>query len=278
MRMLFKLIKKLLILVCIAGVFCAYAIFIEPHLLTTEDVVVSSDYTDSKTGQTLTIAHFSDTHLGFHFDLTQLQKAVDEINAHHPDIIVFTGDLIDNAKTYTQIEQISPILAKLEAPLGKYAVYGNHDYGGGAERHYQQICTESGFHLLVNDVRKITLPNNKRIIIGGLDEAFLGSPDPAAVESQFSPVAVNILLLHEPDYIEQFHTKPQLALAGHSHGGQIQFPFFGPLITPIYAEKYTDGAYPLNHTLLYVNTGLGTTKLPVRFAVPPVITFYQLEL
>ena len=71
---------------------------------------------------------------------------------------------------------------------------------------------------------------------------------------------------------------PQLAVAGHSHGGQIQLPFFGPLITTAYAEKYTDGAYPLGHTLLYVNTGLGTTKLPMRFAVAPVITFYQVEI
>ena len=278
MRTLLKLIKLIFTLLCLLGIIFVYAIFIEPNRLTTEEVTVSSKYTDSKTGQSLTIAQFSDTHLGFQFDLEDLQKAVDKINAQKPDLIFFTGDLIDHANSYDHIEQIGAILAQLEAPLGKFAIYGNHDYGGGAERHYQQICAEGGFTLLVNDVKKITLSNNKLLCIGGLDEALLGNPDPEAVEAQFSPVAVNILLLHEPDYIEQFKTMPQLAVAGHSHGGQIQLPFFGPLITTAYAEKYTDGAYPLDKTLLYVNTGLGTTKLPMRFAVPPVITFYQLEV
>lgn len=278
MRTLFKMIKAIFTLLCLLGLVFAYAIFIEPRLLTTEQVEVSSDYTGSKTGQILTIAQFSDTHLGFQFDLEQLQKTVDMINAQKPDLIFFTGDLIDHANSYDQIDEVGAVLAQLEAPLGKYAIYGNHDYGGGAERHYQQICAEGGFTLLVNDVKKITLSNNKLLCIGGLDEVMLGQPDEAAVEAQFSPVAVNILLLHEPDYIDRFETKPQLAVAGHSHGGQIQLPFFGPLITTAYAEEYNDGAYPLGDMLLYVNTGLGTTKLPMRFAVPPVITFYQLEV
>ena len=278
MRTLLRMIKWIFTLLCLLGLIFIYAIFIEPKLLTTEQVEVSSEYTDSKTGQMLTIAQFSDTHLGFQFDLEKLKKTVDKINAQKPDLIFFTGDLIDHASSYDQIDEVGAVLAQLEAPLGKYAIYGNHDYGGGAQRHYQQICAEGGFTLLVNEVQKITLSNNKLLCIGGLDEVLLGDPDPAAIEAQFNPVAVNILLLHEPDYIDQFETMPQLAVAGHSHGGQIQLPFFGPLITTAYAEKYTDGAYPLGHTLLYVNTGLGTTKLPMRFAVAPVITFYQVEI
>ena len=281
MRLFFRLIKLLFTIICLLGLLFAYAIFIEPNWLTTEQVPVSSRYTASKTGGSLSIAQFSDTHLGFQYDLEDLEKAVSEINQAQPDIVVFTGDLIDHAKSYARIEEVGAVLAKIEAPLGKYAIYGNHDYGGGAEKHYQSIMAEGGFQLLVNETVPLTLPNGKLVTIGGLDEVMLGQPDPQAVEARFSPVGVNVLLLHEPDYVDQFNTLPNLAIAGHSHGGQVQLPFYGPLITTAYAERYNDGFYavgPAQDTMLYVNTGLGTTKLPMRFANPPVITFYQLEL
>lgn len=281
MRTFWKFLKLIFSCICLLGLIFFYAIFIEPHLLITEQIPISSDITASKTSQSLTIAQFSDTHLGFQYDLEDLEKAVAQINSAQPDIIVFTGDLIDHANSYDQIDEVSAVLAKLEAPLGKFAVYGNHDYGGGAKEHYQRILAESDFTLLINEVFTITLPNGKLICIGGLDEMMLGHPNIAAIENGFSPVAFNLLLLHEPDILDDFEKLPHVALAGHSHGGQVQIPFYGPLISTAYAEKYNDGLYligPSEKNMLYVNTGLGTTKLPMRFANPPAITFYQIEL
>lgn len=279
MRLILKLLRLFFSLIVLFGLLLTYSIFIEPKLLITDTLDIGPQYTQSNIGETITIVQFSDTHLGFHFDLAQLKKVVEHINSLTPDIVVFTGDLIDEASTYTEIEQVAPILAQIEAPLGKYAIYGNHDYGGGAHRYYDDIMAQSGFLLLVNEVHRIILENNAKLEIGGLDEIMLGKPDIEKITADFSPLAVHLLLLHEPDYIDQFTTLPHVALAGHSHGGQVQLPFLGPIIHTAYGEKYVEGSYFLNgKNLLYVNIGLGTTKLPIRFAAIPTITEIKLTL
>lgn len=276
MKFLFRLLKGIFSFTLLLGCLFFYAIFIEPSLLTVKEVYLNIDNFNSN--DELTIAQFSDTHLGFHYDLDDLEKAVEKINSLQPDLIVFSGDLIDNAHEYEDIANITPILQKLEAPLGKFAVYGNHDYGGGAMNHYQEIMIDSGFTLLVNATVPLTLNNGSTLAISGLDEAYFGEPDPDKLEEMITGYPYHLLLLHEPDIIDSFSTLPNLALAGHSHGGQIQIPFFGPLITTRYAEKYIDGSYQLTEdSLLYVNTGLGTTRFPMRFANVPEITFFHLQ-
>lgn len=277
MRIIFKLFKLVFSLLLLTGCLLFYAIFIEPNVILTETVSFeNTSLNPTATSQPLKIIQFSDTHLGFHFDLAQLEKTVQLINQNQPDLVVFTGDLIDHAKSYDSIDQIAPILAQIQAPLGKFAVYGNHDYGGGAARHYAEIMADSGFTLLVNDVVSLTLPDGRQMQIGGLDEVMLGKPDPEKVIAQFSDLDYNLLLLHEPDIIQHFlSSPPNLALAGHSHGGQVQIPFYGPLLTTAYAQDYIEGTYPMgddNQHHIYVNTGLGTTKLPLRFANFPIIS------
>ena len=279
MRIIKFILKSMITIFLLAGCLFTYATYIEPHMITTDTIRINTS-SASDTPVSLKIIQFSDTHLGFQFDLKQLEKTVAMINKHKPDLVVFTGDLIDHAKSYDHIEDIGPILAKIEAPLGKYAVYGNHDYGGGAEKHYQRIMIEGGFKLLVNEVESITLENGAIVAIGGLDEMMLGEPDPQKLIESYPSGAYTILLTHEPDLIDYFTlTKPNLTLAGHSHGGQIQLPFYGPVITTAYAEKYIEGEYALDSeglATIHVNTGLGTTKLPMRFLTPPVLSIIDL--
>lgn len=299
MKYLLDFCKAIFTLILLLGMLFFYGIFIEPKLLTIDTLSVEhsfiiEDYAvidqDNKQvvvvkssdllGKQITVAQFSDTHLGFHYDLEQLQQVVETINDYSPDIVVFTGDLIDDANSYRQIDEIAPVLSQLNAPLGKYAIYGNHDYGGGAHRYYEDIMAASGFTLLVNEVQTITLSDKVQLCIGGLDEVMLGQPDVSLVTEQFSPTAFNLLLLHEPDHIDQFTSLPNLALAGHSHGGQVQLPFWGPLIRTAYAEKYVEGTYHIDpqdpKRLLYVNIGLGTTKLPIRINACPTISLIKI--
>ena len=227
------------------------------------------------------IVQFSDTHLGFHYSLQQLTKIVDRINKLNPDVVFFTGDLMDEPNKYNHYEEIIPVLSNLKAPFGKYSIYGNHDHGGYGTDIYREIMNNSGFVLLQNQHQEIKLLDGSSIYIIGLDDAMLGKPDIEMAVTGIPVDSYNILLAHEPDLADAAHPfNIQLQISGHSHGGQVKIPFVGPLITPPYSEKYYEGFYELGNddqTLtLYVNRGLGTTRLPFRFLSKPELTMFTL--
>lgn len=213
------------------------------------------------------VVQFSDTHFSEDFPHEQQQKLVNEINTLQPDIVVFTGDLIDNFSTYGEKRYESQkILSEIRAPLGKYTVFGNHDRGGGGGYLYKEYMEEAGFTVLVNETEQITAKNGQSITIAGLDDFLLGKPDIQHTLSDLQGDDFNMLLVHEPDVVQQVSSYPvHFQMSGHSHGGQVQIPFIGPLITVPLAMNYTDGLYEVEGTQLYVNRGLGTTRMPVRF-------------
>ena len=113
MKFFLRLFKGIFSCTLLLGCLFFYAIFIEPALLNVKQVYLNIENFSTETE--LTIAQFSDTHLGFQYDLDDLEKAVEKINSLEPDIIVFCGDLIDNAAKYGDITNIAPILQKLQA-------------------------------------------------------------------------------------------------------------------------------------------------------------------
>ncbi|MDQ0155832.1 metallophosphoesterase [Robertmurraya andreesenii] len=227
------------------------------------------------------IVQFSDTHLGFQYTLEQLAKLVEKINSIQPDILFFTGDLLDAPNQYREIDQTISILKKLHAPFGKFAVYGNHDHGGYGTDLYRDIIEKAGFTLLLNESTRIQMNEKEHIYVIGIDDAMLGRPDLQAAISEVPDDAYKILLSHAPDladYATNFNI--QVQLSGHSHGGQIQLPFIGALVKPPFAEKYFEGFYRIGSTnplTLYVNRGLGTTRLPFRFLSVPELTVFTLK-
>lgn len=226
------------------------------------------------------IIQFSDTHIGFQYTMEQLEKLITKINKIQPDIIFFTGDLLDDPRHFTEKNRIITMLSKLNSPLGKFAVYGNHDHGGYGSGLYKQIMEQSGFNLLLNTSATVKLLDGSTLRIAGIDDAMLGKPDLAAAMANIPQNSFTILLSHAPDKADEAIRYPiQLQLSGHSHGGQIQIPFYGPWVTPPFAEKYVEGFYNLGDekTLtLYVNRGLGTTRLPFRFLSQPEIALFTL--
>lgn len=257
-----------------------YAKNIEPRRLSilTHDIIHPT-IPDEFVG--LKMIQFSDTHLGFQYNLEQLGKLITIIQAHQPDILFFTGDLLDEPNKYTNTNEVISLLKKLEAPFGKFAVYGNHDHGGYGSTIYKNVMIEAGFTLLCNEAVEINNENNSSIYIIGIDDAMLGKPDIAASVKDVPAHSYKILLSHAPDLADKAVTYGiQLQLSGHSHGGQIKLPLVGDLVKAPFAENYTEGFYEIegNSPLtLYVNRGLGTTRLPFRFLTTPELTIFTLK-
>lgn len=226
------------------------------------------------------IIQFSDTHLGFSYSLSQLERLVANLNGFSPDIVIFTGDLIDKPHQYKKAKSIIPILKNIEAPLGKLAIFGNHDHGGNGTNIYRSIMEAAGFRILQNESVRIKLIDNSQIIIAGIDDCILGKPSIQQALPKQSNTTYTILLAHEPDIAtEAAEYNIHLQISGHSHGGQIKIPLYGPLYTPPLGEKYFEGLYVVgkNKMQLYVNRGLGTTRLPLRFLSKPELTIFTLR-
>lgn len=254
-----------------------YTTFIERNLL----IVKRNNITINENGEDkLKVVQITDTQLGEYYNLGHLNKVVNKINNLNPDIVVFTGDLIDNAVAYEDIYNISDILGKIKANIGKYGVYGNHDIGGGAVRYYEDIMIESGFTILENENEFIEY-NGRFINILGGDEALMGNHNAKETVKNIDEEDLNLLLIHEPDLIQEYEEYPiDLALSGHSHGGQVYIPFYGPIKKNVLSEIYNKGLYDIDNereTKLYVSTGLGNTKVPFRFMNIPEIALFNIK-
>lgn len=222
------------------------------------------------------IALLSDIHLGFFYAPKDFSTVVDRINALNPDVICFAGDFLDSYTSLGVLKPTIPILSRLKASFGKFAVLGNHDYRVGVE-HVIQGLESGGFRVLKND-HTVLKKGNGRLFLIGLDDILEGTPNLEEAMEGIPETACSILLVHEPDsadYISKFPI--ELQLSGHSHGGQVCFPFIGPLLSSRLGKKYPSGLHKVDQLMLYTNRGLGTTILPIRFLCRPEITMITLE-
>ena len=227
----------------------------------------------------LKIVHFSDIHYGRTIFNKELEYLVKEINKIKPDLIFFTGDLIDKDIDVNkdEINEITKILSKLESNIGAYFVTGNHDI---THKEYLTILKNSGFKDLNNDYDVLYSEKNENIFIAGLESEHLGKPDTLKINEYLDKNKHNykILLLHTPDSIEMFNDNTfNLVLAGHSHNGQVRLPFIGSFIYPPGSIKYNNPYYKVNKKDLYISSGIGTSNLNFRFLNKPSFNFYRLN-
>lgn len=229
-----------------------------------------------KTFEGWKIVQFSDIHLGFHYGIEDFQSVVRMINNLNPDIIFFTGDLIQAG--YMEPELSIPLLQALKVNRGgKWAVIGNHDYS--APDQVIEVLTRSQFKVLKN-THDFIESNQQRLYIAGIDDVMYGSPNIAKAVEGLSDHECVLLLAHEPDIADESSLHPiQAQFSGHSHGGQVRLPFYGPIIKQRLARKYEDGFYQVGTSKmpLYVNRGIGTTNLAIRFFCRPEITVFHLS-
>ncbi|MGG5315606.1 metallophosphoesterase [Enterococcus sp. AZ072] len=218
-----------------------------------------------------TIAHISDIHFSRFYSPKRFSKIVAAINLQVPEVIIFTGDLVEDFRYWRKRDcsEIIRQLAALQAVKGKFAILGNHDYQSEGQQQVQDILVKGGFTLLDNQTQVI-----ETISLSGIEDNQGGIPDYSITPL---PADFSILLIHEPDQVDEIKALSSfdLVLAGHSHGGQLHLP--GLPYRNHGSKKYWAGIYHLSeHSLLIVNTGLGTTGPPLRFRVIPEILYLHL--
>ncbi|WP_066066264.1 metallophosphoesterase [Neobacillus soli] len=257
-----------------------YANRIEPSLLEIKQQQIKHSLIP-RSFDGLKIVQFSDTHLGFQYTLNQFKKLVDTINEIKPELIFFTGDLMDEPNKYMELNKLAAILTELQAPLGKFCVFGNHDHGGYGSEIYRNIMETTNFTVLLNESTPIKVKNGGSIYLLGIDDAMLGKPDLPLALKKVPNNKFSILLSHAPDLADAAsHFPIHWQLSGHSHGGQVKIPFIGALVKPPFAEIYPEGLYTIGAEKplsLYVNRGIGTTRLPFRFMAKPELTVFTLK-
>ena len=273
-------LRTLRLLLLAGFLLIGYARCIAPyHLAVTEEAyqepLLSIEQTQA---EGLKIAVFSDTHFSDYYTPRHFENVIRRINDASPDLVFFLGDLVDDLSTYTgELSDIQESLSRIHAKAGKYAVYGNHDYGGNMEFVYPDVMKAGGFQLLVNQMETLESLN---LCILGIDDVSIGYGDPEAA-SQLDPDRCCIVLCHEPDIVDRMLSYPiDYMYAGHTHGRQVNLKMFDPFILPAYGKKYIRGTFEMDNsrqTILYVTSGIGMTKLPLRLGSMPEISLTALK-
>jgi len=228
------------------------------------------------------IVQLSDLHYGRTVDDKKLEEIAARINELKPDLIVFTGDLVDKDIKITdkKLASIKAFLTSLDSKIGKYAVKGNHDY---SNKLFENIMTDSGFKTLTNESDLIYYQENTPIIISGFASSIKTIPDYDNVFTNLNLTEeelntyYKILLVHEPDQLLKLDDKNfDLVLSGHSHNGQVRLPIFGAIIKTNGAKTYYESYYKVDDTDLYISGGVGCSVLNFRFMNKPSFNFYRL--
>lgn len=225
----------------------------------------------------LRIALLTDLHAGGATPLSLVRRAVQLAMAERPHLIALTGDFAkDDASSF---QPVFDALETLKAPLGVYAVPGNHDYVVGIERWHREIAEEPGIVDLTNRVRMLRV-GDAHVCVAGVDDYYEGSPTldplPSPEERDFT-----LLLAHTPDQAERTRRDEDavdLMLAGHTHGGQVRLPVTGALINSAKHDGlYEAGLRRRPWTQVYTSRGLGTIHLPIRFMCRPEVAIIHLQ-
>ena len=269
--------KGLLSRVIIFLVIFGFLIYLDARYVGTKGLVIREEaITSEKLPEAFNgfkIVHFSDLHYGTTVFLEELENLVDKINLLNPDIVVFTGDLIDKNYKLTDEEKndIINVLKKINPKEDVYAVRGNHD----SNDYFESIMSLSNIILLDNSNVNIYNGSLDFISLIGLDDYLEGNLDLSKAYEGISDDSYKIMLTHAPDVIDKLDTMPDLILAGHSHNGQVRIPFMPPLFKVNGARTYNDEKYVLDNSLLYISGGVGTSKYPLRLFNKPSINLYR---
>jgi predicted MPP superfamily phosphohydrolase len=209
------------------------------------------------------IVQFSDVH--HKGDRAYLASVIKKINALSPDFVCFTGDLIEEGK---HLPEALELLSRIKSPM--YGVPGNHDYWSKVPfTGISQCFAASGGRWLLDET--CITSDGKFSITGASFFTFKSTP------LKVDPARRNLFLMHYPAWIEKLAGKAyDLVLAGHSHGGQVRLPFYGPVIVPFGVGRYDLGLFRTDSGPLYVSSGIGWYPIPVRFNCRPEITMFEL--
>ena len=257
-------------------------ILLYSHFISTKGLIIKEyKYKNNnlpKSFDGLKLIHFGDLHYKTTVHEKELINLVDNINLLKPDIVVFTGDLLDKKTMYTNddLDILTKYLNDIKVTNNKYIIKGNHDYNNK----YEQVINKTDFVLLNNNYDEIYY-NKDKILISGSGSSIKKDQNIKDALSYYkdkdNEKLFNIYLTHEPDNTTDIlnEKKVDLILSGHSHNGQIRFPFYGPITKVRGAKKYNEEHYKINNTDLFITSGIGTSTYPFRLFNKPSINFYS---
>lgn len=274
----FGWLKILIICFVLILSICLYTRYIGPFgLKVHEKNIIDNKIPKSFYG--FKIAHISDLHYNNTTTKKELKKLVNKVNQTKPDIIVFTGDLLDNKIIYTDQDSKDLVTAlnNLNSQY-KYIITGDHDNNDI----YMNIINKTDFKLLDNTYEILYNNDYESILIGGIST----KSDKKNIAEKISTIDAailnnnpnyNILLIHEPSLIKDLnYSDYQLVLAGHTHNGQINIPGLKQFFIAGKEKKYSHTYYRLDKTNMYISSGIGTTNFKGRLLNKPSFNLYRL--
>jgi uncharacterized protein len=229
------------------------------------------------------IAQISDIHFDEFTEPAFVRRVVAHVNSLAPDLVLLTGDYISlgpagRAFAVGAMGRCAEVLHEIASPH-RFAVMGNHDSLLGAPT-VRPILAEVDIPLLVNQHVPIERAG-QRLWLCGIHDPVTEVPDlERAIPAK--PDGPVLLMSHAPDYADDVLAHPRgklvdFMLSGHTHGGQVRFPFLPAYHLPSGGQKYIEGLFHLDRMQLYVNRGIGTVGLPFRLNCPPEITLFTLQ-
>jgi len=239
-------------------------------------VLTSPNVPEAFDGSTLVFA--ADIHAGPYLGRARMRALVDRINALEPDAVILGGDYVGGRAG--GVKAFYSEVGELRAPLGVFAVLGNHDYWEGVSNAYQGMA-DANIRLLVNENATVTR-NGQSIRIAGVDDAWIGNADLEAAAADIGEDEFAVFVSHTPDYfpeaLPRSGTTFDLALAGHTHGGQLTiFGTLAPLVPSVYGQRYKGGWLEESGVPVLVTRGAGNVTVPMRFFAQPEIHVIELR-
>lgn len=266
------LVRRSAIAFVLAAVAIAvYGLAIEPGRLVVEPTELAIDGWPAEHAH-LRIAVLTDLHVGApHIDLDRLTDVVDATNAADPDVVVILGDLVIHGVVGGDFVEPEPIAAALGQLRADHvlAVLGNHDWWYDGPR---IIAALEAADITVLEDRAIRLEGGAAsgVWIAGISDLWTRDANVALALSQVTDDGPVVAITHNPDVFPRVPAQVALTLAGHTHGGQIDLPLFGPPVVPSdHGGRFAAGHVVEHGRDLFVGTGVGTSIFPVRIAVVP---------
>lgn len=272
--------KIIIIIILLSITFYLYTTYISSKIIDVkEERIINEKLPTNFNG--LKIIQISDIHYGSTIFIKDIKKLVELVNERTPDLVVFTGDLINKDYKLNSKEQEKLIteLKKIKTTIGKYAIMGEED-----SSEFNTIMNQSNFTILNNSYDLIYKDNNTPILLIGLNNSKKNEDIDSAYEYFNQPThnsnIYTITLLHKPDTVDEILEKyptTDLFLAGHSHNGQINIPYIGGLVKKEGSQQYINEFYQINNSRLYISSGIGTNGNGFRLFCRPSINFFRLS-
>jgi hypothetical protein len=241
---------------------------VQPHVVFRTTIEISGW---PRFDRPLRIAFLSDFHAGsYSNDIERLAEIITEAATFTPDLVLFGGDYVNMSTGGGHLPPrvTAALLARLDGTLGRFAVLGNHDYAYDAHE-VAAALRDCGIALLDHERCSATFRNHVIDIIG-LPDAHIIRPEARALLASLRPDRPTIILMHDPMWFSKVPVGPFLALAGHTHGGQIKLPGVGIMTNSSKAPlRWSHGMIVDQGRHLYVTAGLGSSFLPIRVGIPP---------